>query len=253
MSFWAFTYTYIWAGPHHLHYSAIPEWVQSLAMVMSLVLLAPSWATMVNGIMTVSKAWPKLKSDPALKFIVLSLAFYGLATFEGPMLAIRSVNVVSHFTDWTIGHVHSGALGWNAMVTYGTFYFLVPRLVGRELYSRSLAHWHFVLALGGTLLYVFAMWGAGVSEGLLSLSVDRVGELSYSFREIMSSLKPYYALRLVAGLVFLAGTLMMVWNFYKTVSGATLVLSSPAPVPEQWRVPEKGTGALPATGGGVGA
>ena len=143
VSFWAFTYSYIWAGPHHLHYNSIPEWVQSLAMVMSLVLLAPSWASMINGIMTVSKAWEKLRTDPALKFIVMSLAFYGLATFEGPMMAIRSVNVVSHFTDWTIGHVHSGALGWNAMITYGTFYYLVPKLVGAELYSKKMANLHY--------------------------------------------------------------------------------------------------------------
>jgi len=136
VAFWAFTYAYIWAGPHHLHYNAIPEWVQSLAMVMSLILLAPSWATMINGIMTVSSASEKLRTDPALKFIVLSLAFYGLATFEGPMMAIRSVNVISHFTDWTIGHVHSGALGWNAMITYGTFYFLVPRLAGKKTLQR---------------------------------------------------------------------------------------------------------------------
>jgi cytochrome c oxidase cbb3-type subunit 1 len=244
VAFWAFTYSYIWAGPHHLHYSAIPEWVQSLGMVMSLVLLAPSWATMVNGVMTVSKAWPKLKSDPALKFIVLSLAFYGLATFEGPMMAIRSVNVVSHFTDWTIGHVHSGALGWNAMVTYGTFYFLVPRLVGRELYSTTVAHWHFVLALGGTLLYILAMWAAGVSQGLLSLSVDEIGEPGFAFREIMTSMKPYYALRLLAGLTFLTGTCMMLWNLYKTLRGGSIVLCEVPPVPDEWRVGTKPAAAV---------
>jgi cytochrome c oxidase cbb3-type subunit 1 len=235
VAFWAFTYSYIWAGPHHLHYSAIPEWVQSLGMVMSLVLLAPSWATMINGIMTVSKAWTKLKSDPALKFIVLSLAFYGLATFEGPMMAIRSVNTVSHFTDWTIGHVHSGALGWNAMVTYGTFYFLVPRLVGAELYSTRLANWHFVFALGGTLLYIVSMWAAGVSQGLLWLSVDGTGELAFAFRDVMAGMKPYYALRLCAGLIFLAGTVLMAFNLGMTLKGQRLLRSAPAPVPEQWR------------------
>jgi cytochrome c oxidase cbb3-type subunit 1 len=177
VAFWAFTYSYIWAGPHHLHYSSIPDWVQTLAMVMSLVLLAPSWATMINGIMTVSTAAEKLRTDPSLKFIVLSLAFYGLATFEGPMMAIRSVNVVSHFTDWTIGHVHSGALGWNAMITYGTFYFLVPRLMGTKLHSIHLANLHFWLALAGTMLYIMSMWAAGVSQGLLWLSVDQIGEL----------------------------------------------------------------------------
>jgi cytochrome c oxidase cbb3-type subunit 1 len=241
ISFWAFTYSYIWAGPHHLHYSAIPAWVQSLGMVMSLVLLAPSWATMVNGVMTVSKAWPKLKTDPALKFIVLALAFYGLATFEGPMMAIRSVNVVSHFTDWTIGHVHSGALGWNAMITYGTFYFLVPRLVGRELYSSQAAHIHFVMALAGTLLYIVAMWAAGVSQGLLWLSVDSVGELGFSFRDIMVGMQPYYALRLVAGLVFLCGTILMGWNLFMTMKGRSPVPSRPMPVAPEWQIVKANT------------
>jgi cytochrome c oxidase cbb3-type subunit 1 len=219
VAFWAFAYTYIWAGPHHLHYNSVPEWVQSLAMVMSVVLLAPSWATMINGIMTVSGAWEKLRTDPALKFIVLSLAFYGLATFEGPMMSIRSVNVVSHFTDWTIGHVHSGALGWNAMITYGTFYFMVPRLVGRELHSGRLANIHFALALAGTLLYIVAMWAAGVSQGLLWLSVDQLGELSFGFRDIMASMTPYYLLRLVAGLIFLTGTFLMTYNLFMTLKG----------------------------------
>ncbi len=236
VAFWAFTYSYIWAGPHHLHYNSIPEWVQSLGMVMSLVLLAPSWATMINGVMTVSSAWEKLKTDPALKFIVLSLAFYGLATFEGPMMAIRSVNVVSHFTDWTIGHVHSGALGWNAMITYGTFYYLVPRLVGRPLYSTAMANAHFWMALGGTMLYIVAMWAAGVSQGLLWLSVDDVGELTYSFKDIMASMVPYYGLRLIAGLVFLLGTVLMAYNFYRTMQGGTIVKITPPEVPAEFRV-----------------
>lgn len=229
VAFWAFTYSYIWAGPHHLHYSAIPEWVVSLGVVMSVILLAPSWATMINGIMTVSTAWQKLRTDPALKFIVLSLAFYGLATFEGPMMAFASVNVVSHFTDWTIGHVHSGALGWNAMITYGTFYFMVPRLVGRELYSVRLANIHFWLALSGTMLYIVAMWGAGVSQGLLWLSVDEIGELSFSFKDVMASMTPYYLLRLIAGIIFLTGTVLMAINLYRTVAGNRVVsVSVPA-------------------------
>ncbi len=230
VAFWAFTYSYIWAGPHHLHFSAIPEWVQSLAVVMSVILLAPSWATMINGIMTVSGAWRKLRTDPALKFIVLSLAFYGLATFEGPMMAIRGVNVISHFTDWTIGHVHSGALGWNAMITFGTFYYLVPRLVGTELYSVRLANVHFWMALAGTMLYIIAMWGAGVTQGLLWLSLDEFGELLYSFTDIMASMPPYYLLRLVAGLIFLSGTMLMAWNIYMTVRGRKTVRVSPPPV-----------------------
>ena len=213
-----------------MHYNSIPEWVQSLGMVMSIVLLAPSWATLINGVMTVSTAWEKLRTDPALKFIVLSLAFYGLATFEGPMMAIRSINVVSHFTDCTIGHVHSGALGWNAMITYGTFYFMVPRLVGRELYSTRLANIHFWMALAGTMLYIIAMWAAGVSQGLLWLSVDQLGELSFDFKDIMSSMTPYYLLRLVAGLVFLGGTVLMAYNLFMTMKGREPVAVTPPPV-----------------------
>jgi len=230
IAFWAFTYSYIWAGPHHLHYNAVPEWVQSLGVVMSLILLAPSWATMINGVMTVSGAWEKLRSDPALKFIVLALAFYGLATFEGPMMSIRSVNVVSHFTDWTIGHVHSGALGWNALISFGTFYFLVPRLVGVELYSRKLADVHFWLALAGIMLYLLAMWAAGVSQGLLWLSLDELGELRFSFRDIMSSMQPYYVLRFVAGLLFFAGAGLMAINLLMTLSGRETVRMRPPAV-----------------------
>ncbi|MCH8250784.1 MAG: cytochrome-c oxidase, cbb3-type subunit I [Proteobacteria bacterium] len=230
VAFWAFTYSYIWAGPHHLHYSSIPDWVQSLAVAMSLILLAPSWATMINGIMTVSGASQKLRTDPALKFIVLSLAFYGLATFEGPMLAIKSVNVISHYTDWTIGHVHSGALGWNALITFGTFYFLVPRLVGTVLYSVRLANIHFWMALAGTMLYILAMWGAGVSQGLLWLSLDEIGELSFSFKDIMASMPPYYALRFVAGLVFLLGAVLMTYNLYMTIRGRRTIHVRPPAV-----------------------
>jgi cytochrome c oxidase cbb3-type subunit 1 len=199
-------------------------------MAMSLILLAPSWATMVNAIMTVSGAWQKLRTDPALKFIVLSLAFYGLATFEGPMMAIKSVNVVSHFTDWTIGHVHSGALGWNAMITFGTFYFLVPRLMGTGLYSIRLANIHFWMALAGTMLYILAMWGAGVSQGLLWLSLDELGELTFSFKDIMASMPPYYLLRLVAGLVFLTGAVLMTINLYMTIKGRRTVQVQPPAV-----------------------
>jgi len=227
VSFWAFTYSYIWAGPHHLHFNSIPEWVQSLAMVMSLILLAPSWASMINGIMTVSKSSVKLHNNPALKFIVLSLAFYGLATFEGPMMSIKSVNVVSHFTDWTVGHVHSGALGWNAMITYGVFYYLVPRLAGRELYSLRLANIHFWLALSGTILYILAMWAAGVSQGLLWMSIDELGQLNYTFNDIMASMKPYYGLRLIAGLVFLSGTILMSFNLFMTIKGKKTVKVKP--------------------------
>ena len=219
VAFWAFVYSYIWAGPHHLHYNAVPEWLQSLGVVMSIVLLAPSWATMINGVMTVSNAWRKLRTDPALKFIVLALAFYGLATFEGPMMAIRSVNVMSHFTEWTIGHVHSGALGWNALITFGTFYYLVPKLAGRPLSSTPLANAHFWLALAGTMLYVLSMWGAGVSQSLLWLTLDELGEVQYSFVEVMRAMAPYYLLRLVGGVLFLLGAVLMAVNLVRTFAG----------------------------------
>jgi cytochrome c oxidase cbb3-type subunit 1 len=227
VAFWAFTYSYIWAGPHHLHYNAIPEWVQTLGMLMSVILLAPSWATMINSIMTVSGAAEKVRSDPAMKFIVLALAFYGLATFEGSMLAIKSVNVVSHFTDWTVGHVHSGALGWNALITFGTFYYLVPRLVGAELYSRRLANVHFWMALAGTMLYILSMWAAGVSQGLLWLTLDEIGELRFSFRDIMASMPPYYLLRFVGGLVFLSGAVLLAWNLFMTVRSRSMSVARP--------------------------
>jgi cytochrome c oxidase cbb3-type subunit 1 len=227
VAFWAFVYSYIWAGPHHLHYNAIPEWVQSLGVVMSLTLLAPSRATMINGVMTVANAWRKLREDPALKFIVLALAFYGLATFEGPMMSIRSVNVMSHFTEWTIGHVHSGALGWNALITFGTFYYLVPKLAGRPLHSRALANVHFWLALAGTMLYILSMWGAGISQSTLWLTLDELGEVQYSFAEIMRAMAPYYALRLVGGVVFLAGAVLMAENLRRTFAGARTVAVRP--------------------------
>ncbi len=232
IAFWAFVYSYIWAGPHHLHFNAIPDWLQTLGMVMSLILLAPSWATMVNGMMTVSGAWEKVRTDPALKFIVVSLAFYGLATFEGPMMAIRSVNIVSHFTEWTVGHVHSGALGWNAFVTIGTLYYLVPRLVGRELHSVPLANLHFILGLLGVLIYMVAMWGAGVSQGVLWLTLDEGGAVKYDFTEVMEAMAPYYLLRLLGGALFFAGVLLMAYNLHLTARGAeTREAFAPLPQP----------------------
>ena len=232
IAFWAFVFTYIWAGPHHLHYHSIPEWVQSVGMVMSIILLLPSWASMINGVMTMRGAWHKLATEPSLRFIVLSLAFYALATFEGPMLALRDVNLVSHFTEWTVGHVHSGALGWNAFITFGVLYYLVPKLFGRSLYSLRLANWHFYLALAGVTLYIISMWGAGVTQGLLWLSLDEAGEVKYSFAEIMRAIGPYYLMRLVAGILFFAGTVLMVINFWRSVAGARVDEARPAPVPE---------------------
>ena len=227
LAFWSFTFTYIWAGPHHLHYNAVPDWVQTLGMVMSLILLAPSWGTMVNGIMTISGAWQKLKTEPALRFIALSLAFYGLATFEGPMMAIRSVNAVSHFTEWTIGHVHSGALGWNAFVTFGAFYYLIPRLAGRPLYSIRLANLHFAFGFVGVLLYMLSMWGAGITQGLLWLGLEN-GEIKFSFVEVMDAVAPYYLIRLVGGILFFGGACIMTWNFARTFSGEKSPLTNSA-------------------------
>lgn len=216
VAFWSFVFTYIWAGPHHLHYNAIPDWVQGIGMVMSLILLLPSWGTMVNGIMTMSGAWQKILTNPSLRFTALALAFYGLATFEGPMMAIKSVNVVSHFTEWTVGHVHSGALGWNAFVTFGALYYLVPVISGRELHSVKLAHWHFWLAIAGVMLYILSMWGAGVTQGLLWLNLDENGEIKYSFVEVMRAIAPYYLVRLIGGVLFLLGALVMTYNFLMT-------------------------------------
>lgn len=232
IAFWAFVFAYIWAGPHHLHYHAVPEWVQSVGVVMSLILLAPSWASMINGVMTMSGAWQKLREEPSLKFIVISLAFYALATFEGPMMAIRSVNMLSHFSEWTVGHVHSGALGWNAFITFGVLYYLVPRMSGRPLHSQNLANIHFYLGLTGVVLYIISMWGAGVTQGLLWMSLDEAGELKYSFAEVMRAVAPYYLMRLVAGLLFFGGAAIMAYNLFKTASGARLTRARAAPVPE---------------------
>lgn len=217
IAFWAFVYTYIWVGPHHLHYTSIPDWLMTVAMVMSVILILPSWATMVNAVMTMSGAWDKLRTDPGMKFVVVSMIFYAMATFEGPMMAIKSVNVISHYTDWTVGHVHSGALGWNAFVTFGTLYFLVPKLLGTtELFSKRLANIHFWVALMGVLLYVVALWGSGIAQGLMNLSLNDHGQLNYSFVDIMIVTIPYHWIRLIGGLFFLSGALLMTYNLYKT-------------------------------------
>ena len=181
--FWALVFTYIWAGPHHLHYTALPDWAQSLGMVMSLILLAPSWGGMINGIMTLSGAWEKLRTDPVLRLLIVSISFYGMSTFEGPMMAIKTVNALSHYTDWTIGHVHSGALGWVAMISLGSMYYLIPRLFGRELYSTRLVEVHFWVSTIGIVLYITAMWVAGIMQGLMWRAVNVDGTLTYSFVE----------------------------------------------------------------------
>ncbi len=219
--FWALISTYMWAGPHHLHYTALPVWAQSLGMVFSLILLAPSWGGMINGIMTLSGAWHKLRTDPILKFLIVSLSFYGMSTFEGPMMSIKTVNALSHYTDWTIGHVHSGALGWVAMVSIGAVYFLVPKLFGREqMYSIRLIDWHFWMSTIGVVLYIVAMWIAGIMQGLMWRAVNDDGTLTYSFVESLSAMYPYYFVRFVGGALFLTGMLVMAYNVIKTVSGA---------------------------------
>ena len=218
--FWALIFTYMWAGPHHLHYTALPDWAQSLGMLMSLVLLAPSWGGMINGIMTLSGAWEKLRTDPVLRFLVVSVSIYGMATFEGPMMSIKTVNALSHYTDWTIGHVHSGALGWVAFVTFGAIYYLIPRLFGRDLYRLRLVEVHFWTATVGIVLYITSMWVAGVMQGLMWRAVNDDGTLTYSFVESVEAMHPFYIIRFLGGVLFLAGALVMAFNLWKTVRGA---------------------------------
>jgi cytochrome c oxidase cbb3-type subunit 1 len=218
--FWALIFTYMWAGPHHLHYTALPDWTQSIGMVFSLILLAPSWGGMINGIMTLSGAWHKLRDDPILKFLVVSVSFYGMSTFEGPMMSIKTVNALSHYTDWTIGHVHSGALGWVAMVSIGSIYYLVPRLFNRTtMYSTKAINLHFWVTTIGVVLYIAAMWISGVTQGLMWRAVNDDGTLTYSFVESVKASYPYYGVRLTGGLVVLSGMLIMAWNVWKTVQG----------------------------------
>ena len=227
--FWALIAIYMWAGPHHLHYSALPDWAQTLGMVFSLILLAPSWGGMINGLMTLSGAWDKLREDPILRFLVISLSFYAMATFEGPMMAIKTVNALSHDTDWTIAHVHSGALGWVAMITFGTMYSLIPRVFHKpKMYSISLINVHFWLAMTGTLIYITSMWVAGVMQGLMWRAVNADGTLTYSFVESVSATHPYYVIRLVGGLIFLSGTLLMAYNVWKTITTSTEELTHEA-------------------------
>lgn len=216
--FWALIAIYIWAGPHHLHYTALPDWAQSLGMVMSLILLAPSWGGMINGIMTLSGAWHKLRTDPILRFLVVSLSFYGMSTFEGPMMSIKTVNALSHYTDWTIGHVHSGALGWVAMVSFGALYHLIPRVCGlRAMYSTTLINAHFWLATIGTVLYIVALWVNGITQGLMWRAVNTDGTLTYSFIESVTASGFGYLVRAVGGGFFVLGMLVMAYNVYRTV------------------------------------
>ncbi|MGV6816853.1 MAG: cytochrome-c oxidase, cbb3-type subunit I [Thiotrichales bacterium] len=222
--FWALISIYMWAGPHHLHYTALPDWAQSLGMVFSLILLAPSWGGMINGIMTLSGAWHKLRDDPIIRFLIVSLSFYGMSTFEGPMMSIKTVNALSHYTDWTIGHVHSGALGWVAMVTIGSTYHLLPKLFGREeMYSTKLIEWHFWVSTIGVVLYIASLWIAGVMQGLMWRAVNADGTLTYSFIESIEQTYPFYTVRLIGGALFLGGMFIMAYNVWMTIKGGEVI------------------------------
>lgn len=230
--FWALISVYIWAGPHHLHYSALPDWAQSLGMVMSLILLAPSWGGMINGMMTLSGAWHKLRYDPTLRFLVLSLSFYGMATFEGPMMSIKTVNALSHDTDWTIGHVHAGALGWVAMITVGSLYHLFPVLAGKKaMWSVRLINIHFWLATVGTVLYIASMWVNGIMQGLMWRAFNTDGTLTYSFVESVEASYSGYFVRLLGGVFFLLGMFLMAYNVYRTVAPDRTTESEPLAEP----------------------
>ena len=225
--FWALISIYMWAGPHHLHYSALPDWAQSIGMVFSLILLAPSWGGMINGIMTLSGAWDRLRTDPVIRFMIVALSFYGMSTFEGPMMSIKTVNALSHNTDWTIGHVHSGALGWVAMISIGSIYCLIPWLWGRkEMYSIKLVNIHFWLSTLGVVFYIASMWVAGIMQGLMWRAVNDDGTLTYTFVEALEATYPYYVVRAFGGLLFLSGMFIMLYNVIKTINTSDELQSS---------------------------
>ena len=218
--FWSLIFLYIWAGPHHLHYTALPDWAQTLGMVFSVMLWMPSWGGMINGLMTLNGAWDKVRTDPIIRMMVLALAFYGMSTFEGPLMSIKAVNSLSHYTDWTIGHVHSGALGWNGMITFACVYYLVPRLWNRErLYSLRMINWHFWLATLGIVFYASSMWVAGITQGLMWREYGADGYLVNSFVDTVAALHPMYILRAVGGLMYLSGALIMAFNIWMTIAG----------------------------------
>ena len=232
--FWALIFLYIWAGPHHLHYTALPDWAQTLGMTFSIMLWMPSWGGMINGLMTLSGAWDKLRTDPVLRLMVVSVAFYGMSTFEGPMMSVKIVNSLSHYTDWTIGHVHSGALGWVAYISFGAIYCMVPWLWNRKgLYSLRLVNWHFWISSLGIVLYITSMWVAGILQGLMWRAYTSLGFLEYSFVETVEAMHPFYMIRALGGFLFIIGALLMAYNVWKTIT-----------VPESGEVPE--SPAMPA-------
>ncbi|WP_036294334.1 cytochrome-c oxidase, cbb3-type subunit I [Methylosinus sp. PW1] len=234
--FWALIFLYIWAGPHHLHYTALPDWAQTLGMTFSIMLWMPSWGGMINGLMTLSGAWDRLRTDPVLRMLVVSVAFYGMSTFEGPLMSVKAVNALSHYTDWGIGHVHSGSLGWVGFVSFGALYCLIPWVFGRKLYSLKLVDWHFWTATIGIVFYISAMWVAGIMQGLMWRAYTPQGFLEYSFIETTEALHPEYVIRAAGGGLFLIGALIMVYNIYKTLrapSAASATEFSPLPAPAQ--------------------
>jgi cytochrome c oxidase cbb3-type subunit 1 len=216
--FWSLIFLYIWAGPHHLHYTALPDWAQTLGMVFSVVLWMPSWGGMINGLMTLEGAWDKIRTDPIIRMMVAALAFYGMSTFEGPLMSIKAVNSLSHYTDWTVGHVHSGALGWVGLISFSALYYMVPRLFGAtRLYSLRFVNWHFWLAMVGIALYASSMWVAGIMQGLMWREYNAEGFLVYSFAETMSAMHPYYVIRLIGGLFYFLGAVLMLVNIVQTL------------------------------------
>jgi len=228
--FWALIFLYIWAGPHHLHYTALPDWAQTLGMIFSVMLWMPSWGGMINGLMTLSGAWDKLRTDPVLRFMITSVGFYGMSTFEGPVMSIRPVNALSHYTDWTIGHVHSGVLGWVAFIVFGALYHLVPILWGRrQLYSMKLVAWHYWIGTMGIVLYITSMWVSGIMQGLMWRAYDNLGFLQYSFVESVVAMHPFYVIRGLGGVLFLAGGLMMAYNLIRTMRGDIAEEAAAAP------------------------
>ncbi|HIC81947.1 MAG TPA: cytochrome-c oxidase, cbb3-type subunit I, partial [Kiloniellaceae bacterium] len=235
--FWALVFIYIWAGPHRLLYTALPDWAQTLGMVFSIMLWMPSWGGMINGLMTLSGAWDKLRTDPVLRMLAVSVAFYGMSTFEGPVMSIKAVNSLSHYTDWTVGHVHSGALGWVGFVSFGAIYYLVPKLWHRtRLYSVNLVSLHFWVATIGIVLYITAMWVSGILQGLMWRAYDSLGFLEFSFVETVEAMHPFYVIRALGGALYLLGALIMVYNCWRTIRGdlkEEKVAGLPAAAPQQ--------------------
>lgn len=244
--FWTVIFIYIWAGPHHLHFTALPQWTQTMGMVFSVMLWMPSWGGMINGLMTISGAWDKFRTDPVLRLLVISVAFYGMATFEGPLMAIRYVNALSHYTDWTVGHVHAGALGWNGIVTFGAIYCMVPWLWKKqEMYSMRLVEWHFWLAIIGIAFYAAAMWISGIMQGVMWRTYNDLGFLEYSFIETVKAMKPFYMIRALGGFLYLCGIFVLTFNVYMTIKGKGDALPVTGDEPLA-RKPDPASGLTPA-------